>query len=108
MAVAAERIEEGLQAARTDGVLQLTDRLGLDLSNPRPRNLEDAPDLLQRVSEAVSQPIAELDDLPLPIRQGIQDLVDLLPRQGEIRRRFRRGQQLSSPLPAEHGSGRNL
>src|SRR5437660_2439494 len=71
-------IEETLELAAADGVLQLTHRLGLDLADTLARHLEDAADFLERVGVAVAQAIAELDDLALAVGQRLEHLLDLV------------------------------
>src|SRR5262249_49182649 len=71
-------VEEALELPAANGMLQLADGLGLDLPDALARDLEDPADLLQRVSVAVAQAVAELDDLTLPVRQGLEHLVDLV------------------------------
>src|SRR3954471_6014905 len=71
-------LEEALELSAPDRVLQLADRLGLDLADPLAGDLEDPADLLEGVGVAVAQAVAELDDLALAVGQGLQHLVDLL------------------------------
>src|SRR5579875_455141 len=58
-------VEEALKLPAPDRMLQFAHRLGFDLPHPFARHLEDAADLLQRVSVAVAQAVTQLDDLAL-------------------------------------------
>src|SRR5262249_46878318 len=71
-------IVEPFELAAADRVLQLTHRLGLDLPDALARHLEDPAHLLQGVGVAVAQAVTQLDDLPLPVGQRLQDLLDLV------------------------------
>src|SRR4051794_19575751 len=71
-------VEEAFEVPAADGVLQLPDRLRLDLANPLAGHLEDPADLFERVGVAVAQAVAELDDLALAVRQRLEDAVDLV------------------------------
>src|SRR5262249_41556870 len=86
-------VEEALELAAADGMLQLAYGLGLDLADPLARHLEDAAHLLQRVGVAVAETVTQLDDLPLAVGQRLQHLLDLvlehLLRRG-LHRRFGR------------------
>ena len=66
----ASRLEEAPQLLRARGVLELPDRLGLDLADALAGDLEDPADLLERVGVAVAQAVAELDDLRARGRSG--------------------------------------
>ena len=54
-------------------MLELADRLGLDLADSLAGNGEDLADLFERVGVAVGQAVAEADDLPLAVVQCGQD-----------------------------------
>src|SRR3954464_2653523 len=60
-------LEEPLELPAPDGMLQLADRLGLDLADPLAGDLEDPAHLFEGVGVAVAQAVAELDDLALAI-----------------------------------------
>src|SRR5205085_7111262 len=86
----AERaVEEALELAAADGVLQLAHRLGLDLADALARHLEDPAHLLQRVGVAVAQAVAQLDDLALAVGQRLEHLLDLV-LEHLLRRRLHR------------------
>src|SRR5438270_441421 len=86
----ADAVEEALELAAADRVLEFADRLRLDLADPLSRHLEDSAHFLQRVGVAVSEAVAELDDLALAVRQRLQHVLDLvlehLLRRGRHRR----------------------
>src|SRR3954469_11487397 len=65
---------------------QLGEGLGLDLADPLAGDAELAPDLLQGARVAVGQAEAQLDDLLLPLAQGVQHRVELLLEQDEAGR----------------------
>src|SRR5437868_14364066 len=67
-----DSLEEALELPRPDRMLQLPDRLRLDLADALARHLEDPADLLQRVGVAGADPVAQLDDLALAERQGLE------------------------------------
>src|SRR5678815_5940831 len=71
-------INKALELSRTHRVLELADRLGLDLTHALAGDLEDPADLLERVGVPVADAVAELDDLALTIRQGAEHLLDAL------------------------------
>ena len=60
-------VEEPLELAGADRVLQLADRLGFDLADAFAGDLEDPPDFLERVGVTVADAVAELDDFPLAV-----------------------------------------
>src|SRR5918994_7300324 len=68
------------------GAAQLGEGLGLDLADPLAGDPELAADLLQGPGVAVGEAEAELDDLLLPLREGVQDRVELLLEQDEAGR----------------------
>src|SRR4029453_1813939 len=68
------------------GVAQLGEGLGLDLADALAGDAEFAADLLQGAGVAVGEAEAELDDLLLPLREGVQDRVELLLEQDEAGR----------------------
>jgi hypothetical protein len=53
-------------------VLELADRLGLDLANAFAGDLEDLTHLFERVGVAVADAVAELDDLALAVGQRLE------------------------------------
>src|SRR5262245_40999417 len=59
-------------------MLQLADRLGLDLPHPLARHLEYPPPLPERVGVPVSQSVSQLDDLALSVGEGLEDMIDLI------------------------------
>src|SRR5579871_2554767 len=71
-------VEEALQLPAANRVLELADCLGLDLADALARHLEDPADFLQGVRVPVAQAVAELDDLPLTVGQGLEHLLDLV------------------------------
>src|SRR5262249_13369732 len=71
-------IHKALELPGPDRVLELADRLGLDLSHALARHLENAADLLEGVGVAIADAVAELDDLPLAVGQRPQHLLDPL------------------------------
>src|SRR5207248_8667790 len=52
-------LEEPLELPAPDGMLQLSDRLGLDLADPLAGDLEDPAHLFEGVGVAVAQAVAE-------------------------------------------------
>src|SRR6056297_579225 len=72
-------LEEVPQLPRTAlVVLQLAQRLVLDLADPLARHAEVLPDLLERVLAAVHEALAHLEDLRLALVQLVERLVELL------------------------------
>src|SRR5919108_5252309 len=69
------------QPLRLGQLLQLLQRVGLDLPDPLPRDAERPPDLLQRQRLVPSQAEPQLDHLALPIRQRVKRPLDVLPLQ---------------------------
>src|ERR1035437_2835314 len=69
-------LQEPLELAGADGVLELANGLGLHLADALARDLEDPPDLLQRVGVAVADAVAELDDLALAVGEGLEHFLD--------------------------------
>ena len=49
-----------------------------DLADALARHLEDATDLFERVRVPVADAVAQLDDLPLAVRQALEHLLDAL------------------------------
>src|SRR5947208_1870430 len=66
-------VEEALELATAYRMLQLADRLGLDLADAFPSDFENAAHFLQRVGVAVAQAVTELDDLALAVGQSLED-----------------------------------
>src|SRR5688500_8803021 len=59
-------------------MLELADRLGLDLPHPLPRHLKDPPHFLQGVRVTVPQSVPQPDDLTLSVGERLQQVIDLL------------------------------
>src|SRR6266852_3552934 len=59
-------------------MLQLPDRLGLDLADALAGHLKNSAHLFKGVSVAVAQAVPKLDDLALAIGQGLEHLIDLV------------------------------
>src|SRR4051794_40138190 len=73
--------------------LELLQRVVLDLPDPLARDVERAPDLLERPRPSAGEPEAHLDDLALALRQGRQRAMDVLLAEvlrGDLERRLRR------------------
>src|SRR4051812_210260 len=73
--------------------LELLQRVVLDLPDPLARDVERAPDLLERPRPSAREPEAHLDDLALALRQGRQRAMDVLLAEvlrGDLERRLRR------------------
>src|SRR3954471_12866916 len=64
---------------------QLRQRLRLDLPDPLSGDPELLADLLERARVAVDEAEAQLDDLLLPVRERVQDRVELVLEQEERR-----------------------
>src|SRR5688572_26435082 len=75
-------VDEAVEGAAADGVLELADGLGLDLADAFTGDREDLADLFQRVGIAVGQAVAEADDLALAIVQALQHVGDPLLEKG--------------------------
>ena len=60
-----------------DGVLQLAHRLGFDLADSLPRDLEDPPHLFQGVGVAVPQTISQANNLAFAIGERLEKAFDL-------------------------------
>ena len=58
-------------------MLELPDRLGLDLPDTFPGHLEDPADLFEGVGVSIADSIAKLEDLTLTIGQGLEDIIDV-------------------------------
>src|SRR5262249_5933104 len=84
-----DAFQEALQLPRPDRVLQLPDRLGLDLPDALARHLEDAAHLFEGVGVSGADAVAQLDDLALAERQRLQNRLDLLLPHRVRRRRDR-------------------
>src|SRR3954449_4167977 len=67
-------------------MLELLQRVVLDLADALARDAEGAADLLERLRRAALQAEAERDDLPLAERQRMEGLLDVLPAEAELRR----------------------
>src|SRR2546423_7441940 len=77
------------QALRFGQRLQLLQRAVLDLAHALARDLEGAPDLLERERAAAREAVAQFDHLPLTPGQRRQHAVYVLPAQsvgGELQR----------------------
>src|SRR3954449_10938174 len=73
--------------------LELLQRVVLDLPDPLARDVERAPDLLERPRASAGEPEAHLDDLALALRQGRQRAAAFLLAvvlRGDLERRLRR------------------
>src|SRR3954452_22840312 len=73
--------------------LELLQRVVLDLPDPLARDVERAPDLLERSRPSAGEPEAHLDDLALALRQGRQRAMDVLLAEvlrGDLERRLGR------------------
>src|SRR5438552_1572358 len=70
-------LDEGLQVAAAERVPELAKRLGLDLTDPLPRDGETAAHLLQRVLALLADPEAQAEDLLLLLAERRQRLLDL-------------------------------
>jgi len=64
-------VQEPFELACPDRVLELPDRLGFHLPDALARDLEDPPDLFERVGVAVADAVSELDDFRLAVREGL-------------------------------------
>ena len=60
-------LQESLEHSGTDGILKFSYRLGLDLPNPFPGDLEYPADFFQRVRESIGQPVPEPDDFAFSV-----------------------------------------
>jgi predicted ATPase/class 3 adenylate cyclase len=70
--------------------LEALERAVFDLADALARDAERTPDLLERERLAAEQAVAELDHLPVPVRQRIERPLHVLPSERE-RRRVERG-----------------
>src|ERR1022692_4134836 len=71
------RFEETLEFAPAGRVAQFAQGLGLDLADAFAGDLVLVADLLQRARVAVVQPVAELQDSALALRQAVEHLAKL-------------------------------
>src|SRR5262245_26321591 len=71
-------LQEALEHAAANRMLELAHRLGLDLPDAFPRDTEDLADLLEGVGVAIPETVAQLDDLALAIGQRAEHLIELL------------------------------
>ena len=67
-----------LELARTAGVTQLGQRLGLDLADALARHAKLASNLLERTGMTVLKAKTQLDNLALALRKSIENLRELL------------------------------
>src|SRR6478735_5266748 len=67
-------------------MLELLQRVVLDLADALARDAERPADLLERLRRAAVQAEAERDDLALAERQRVQRLLDVLPAEAQLRR----------------------
>src|SRR5438034_7454383 len=72
-------LQEAPELLRTRRVPELAQRLGLDLPDPLTGDREVLPDFLQRVLTTVGEAEPEPQHLLLARREGVEDLVRLLP-----------------------------
>src|SRR5262245_36681350 len=70
--------KESFQLSGSYRMLKLTNRFRFHLTHAFARHFEDAPDFLERVGVAVADAVAQLDDLALAVRQGLEHLLDLV------------------------------
>src|SRR6478672_2485697 len=88
------RLADGVaERLRLGQVLELLQRVVLDLADPLAGHAERAADLLERPRLSAEQPVAELDHLALAPRERVERVDDVLaPEQqlGRVERRFRR------------------
>jgi len=92
--LARRRAQEAFELLAANRVLQLAERLGLDLPHALASDLEDPPDLFERVSVAIAKAISQADNLPLAEGQRFEQPLDLLPQhavRGRDDRAFRAG-----------------
>ena len=66
-------VEEALEFASADGVLEFSYGLGLDLPDAFAGNLEDSADFFEGICVAVADAVAEFDDFAFAIRQCLED-----------------------------------
>src|SRR3954452_18369952 len=67
-------------------MLELLQRVVLDLADALARDAERPADLLERLRRATVQAEAERDDLALAEGQRVERLLDVLPAEAELRR----------------------
>ena len=79
-----------MKRLRLGQVLELLQRVVLDLPDPLARHAEGAADLLERARLAAEQPVAELDHLALALRERVERVLDVLAAKHELRRVERR------------------
>src|SRR5437773_12100139 len=72
-------LQEAPELLRTRRVPELAQRLGLDLPDPLAGDREVLPDFFQRVLATVGEAEPEPQHLLLARREGVEDLVRLLP-----------------------------
>src|SRR3954453_23418533 len=87
------RLHDVAQPLRLGQRLELLERVVLDLADALARDVERAPDLLQRARPAARQAEAHLDDLALALRQRRQRTVHVLLAEvlrGDLERRLGR------------------
>src|SRR6266404_6203261 len=82
-----DRVAERLRLGQ---VLELLQRVVLDLANPLARDAERTTDLLERARLAAEQPVAELDHLSLAPGQRVEGVDDVLAPQQQLGRVERR------------------
>ena len=71
-ALTCRTLQEALQLATADRMLQFTNRLGFDLPHPFSGNLEDPANFFQRVRIAIAQSVPESNDLAFTIGEGFE------------------------------------
>src|SRR5947209_18893301 len=77
-APASLHFRELLQPCTPHRLPQFQDAAGLDLADALPRDAEQTGHLVERLRLAVLQAVAELDHLPLPLGQRLQNFADPL------------------------------
>ena len=69
-------VEEALELASADRVLELADGLSFDLPDSLSRDFEDTSHLLERVGITVSDAVTQLDNLAFAVGEGLEHLLD--------------------------------
>ena len=82
------RLQESLKLADAGRVTELSQAFGLNLPDPLTGHLELLPDLLQRSGITVMKPESEFENLPFPLGQGGEHLVEPL-SQEQVTRHIR-------------------
>ena len=69
-------VEKTDQFLAASWLLELSDRLGLNLPDAFSRDLENVADFLERVAVGITQTVTELDNLSLAVTEGLEDFAD--------------------------------